>query len=179
MTTRFDEVRSAAAARRTPPKADAIDVLGPTYIAVMTDQDYRSAAVQIGTTEDWWILDQIFQQPQRDDLIIYAEDFDAAYQIYPSTNPLAQKLLNLKLAESRPDGIVSAVRDDGLELSVLDAIGNPILTPMVEALCEFLDAREVALDREPLLFTDQQLSQSEVRYQPRLPGVDGPVSKAA
>lgn len=65
-----------------------------------------SRTVEIATSEDWWIVDQSLNQPERDSMEIWACDAiagDRAIRLHPSDSPDSATILTRMLEAARPE----------------------------------------------------------------------------
>jgi hypothetical protein len=89
----FDEHRAAVAELRQPPLADP-----PRQVEYFVRSGDRIA--EIGTSEDWWILQQYFDQPEMDRMEIWASDelASASIRLWPfDDDPFVQECQRVML----------------------------------------------------------------------------------
>lgn len=192
--TLFQAQRSDSAHRRIAPSAigDSHREHDATlYLARMRIADYRVLTIEIGSDEDWWMLDAAFGSFERDQMEIWAEDDQAARMIWPSHEADHVASLNHQLARSHPDGAETFTRPDGVELIVRTCDTNEPIIRQLEAVADMLRDRAQESQRQPALFdreSGESLAAHDLADRIRdvvnrqkelnvlsLPGPDGPV----
>jgi hypothetical protein len=147
-----------------------------TFYAICQSNPWKKYRVEIGSAEDWWILDQYLFQPQRDQMEIWAESREQATKLYPfeqSADPeLAEVIIRDRIARAGPPPTEA---QDAMAQVTVDAIEAAMLG-------EYPAGTMFAPQYHPTLTIEQAAKDFERRYkaatgQLELYGPDGPVTR--